>query len=50
MKAQDLPNEILSHIFELVPRQPVYQCLYVCKGWTTAALDHFYQKISLNEY
>lgn len=48
MKAQALPNEILGQIFELVPRQSVYQCLYVSKAWNTAALEQFYKQVSLN--
>lgn len=37
--SQDLPNEVLIQIFELVPRQTVYQCLSVCKAWERAALQ-----------
>lgn len=45
MKAQSLPNEILIQIFERLPRPTVYQCLFVCKAWETAAVQQFYQQV-----
>lgn len=47
-KAQNLSKEILIRIFEVAPKTTVYQCISVCKTWETAALDVFYQELSLN--
>lgn len=47
-KAQDLPNDILTQIFQLAPKTAVLRCIGICKAWVTAALQVYYQELSLN--
>lgn len=35
-------------MFQLVPKAAVYQCVSVCKAWETAALQGYYQELSLS--
>jgi uncharacterized membrane protein len=32
MKYKKLPNEVLRHIFQYMPRKTIYQCILVCKA------------------
>lgn len=49
MKEQEkLPNEILASIFKLLPRQTLYQCIIVCKNWTSAAVEEYYKYLYIN--
>lgn len=47
MKAHNLPNEIFLQIFKLLTRETVYQCIYACKVLKAAALEQFYQQVSI---
>lgn len=49
MTLKDLPNEILNEVFTLVSRATIYQCLFVCKAWSMAAIQAYCKEVSITE-
>jgi hypothetical protein len=49
MNAKPLPNEVLLHIFQLVPHQTKYQCMLVRKTWNLAATQEYYDQVSITK-
>jgi hypothetical protein len=37
-------------ILQLLPRTTIYECILVCKSWTSAALQEYYKEVSISKY
>jgi hypothetical protein len=49
MKVQDLPNEILQQILQFLPHHTLYQCIFVCKAWSSLASEEYLKELLLDE-
>lgn len=50
MLIRDLPLEIISQIFQLLPRSDLYKCLTLCQAWFLSALEEYYREFALSEH
>jgi hypothetical protein len=48
MTVPDIPNELLSLVFRKLQRKTLYQCIYVCKSWSTTAIEEYMKHVCLS--
>lgn len=48
MLAQDLPTEVCLQIFRFLDKSDLkYTCFYICKKWSTLAMEVYYEEVVL---
>lgn len=47
-KIQELPNEVLQHMFKHISYQYLYQYLFVCNSWNVSAAHYFRSRTELS--